>query len=216
MNSTPRKLTVLGATGGTGRQVVQQALDAGHHVTAVVRDPAGLGLSHPRLDVVTAQLTDAPALADAVAGRDAVISALGPRSRSAAGVLTRGLRATVPAMAAGGVRRLLVISAAPVGPTPPGEPLVMRYVLTPIIQRVFRDTYADAGQMEAELAASDTEWTVVRPPRLTDRPVTGRYRVEYGGNVRNGRTISRADLAHLLLRLVDDRASIDTAVGVAY
>ncbi|WP_055588062.1 NAD(P)-dependent oxidoreductase [Peterkaempfera griseoplana] len=210
------KLTVLGATGGVGRQVVRQALDAGHQVTAVVRDPDRFLLSHPALEVVTADVTDSLALRPAVAGRDAVLSGLGPRGRKAAGISSRGTRSALQALAETGGRRIVVVSAAPVGPMPEGESLLYRAVASPLLRRLLREVYADLAAMEAELARSDADWTVVRPPRLTDRPGTGRYRTALGANVRHGRSIARADVAHLMLAALDDPATVRQAVGVAY
>ncbi|MFC7382042.1 NAD(P)-dependent oxidoreductase [Sphaerisporangium rhizosphaerae] len=209
------KLTVFGATGRTGREVVRQALDAGHQVTAVVRDPARLPISHGALEVITAEVTSPDALRPVLAGRDAAISALGPNGRKDVGIASRALTSIVRAMEGGDARRLVTLSAVPVGPIPDGEPLIYRAVVLPLIQRVFRDGYADLRAMEDEVRRSSLEWTVVRPPRLTDRPPTGKYRRVVGGNVARGHTISRADLAHALLDCLDDPATVKQAVGVA-
>ena len=92
----------------------------------------------------------------------------------------------------------------------------MRYVLTPMIKRVLGYVYADLALMEDELRTSGLEWTVVRPPRLTNGPLTGRYRTESGRNLRRGLSISRADVAHLMLRLVDQPEAFGQEVGIAY
>jgi putative NADH-flavin reductase len=210
------ELTVLGATGGIGGQIVRQALEAGHTVTAVVRDPSRLQVEHPALQVVTADVTDAEALAPAVAGRDAVLSGLGPRGRKLAGVATAGTRAVLKAMDAGEVRRLLVVSAAPLGEIPDGENLLMRAVATPMIRVLLRDVYADLAGMEESMRRSATEWTSVRPPRLTDKPLTGEYRRAVGGIVLRGWSISRADVAHAMLAMIDDPATLKQTVGLAY
>ncbi|MEU9887790.1 SDR family oxidoreductase [Sphaerisporangium sp. NPDC051011] len=210
------KLTVLGATGGVGKEVVRQALDAGHQVTAVVRDPARLPVNHSALDVVTADVTVAGALRPAFAGREAVISCLGPRTRRDAGIASTATRAILKAMETGDVQRLVVVSAVPVGPMPEGESLWYSKIALPLLRRLLRDGYADLGAMEEEIRRSATEWTVVRPPRLTDKPLTGRYRRVVGGNVPRGYTISRADTAHAMLAVLDDPATVKQAVGVAY
>ncbi|GII86717.1 NADH-flavin reductase [Sphaerisporangium siamense] len=209
------RLTVIGATGGVGKEVVRQALDAGHQVAAVVRDPARLPISHSALDVVTADVTAPEALRPAMAGREAVISALGPRTRKDAGIAALALRSVIRAMETMDVRRLVVISAAPLGPTPEGEGFLHRAVLTPLIRRFLRDVYADLAVMEEEVRRSATEWTIVRPPRLTGKPLTGAYRRVIGGTVPHGYTISRADTAHAMLTALDDPATLKQAVGVA-
>ncbi|MFB7865115.1 NAD(P)-dependent oxidoreductase [Streptomyces sp. NPDC056069] len=211
------KLTVFGATGGIGREVVRQALDAGHEVTAVVRDPARFTVTGERLEVFRADLTDPEALRGAVAGRHAVLSGLGARNRAdaATGIAARLTRPVLSAMDAEGVRRLLVVSAAPLGPVPPGQGVADRAVLA-IVNSVLKDVYADLRVMERELAASATDWTSVRPPKLTDKPVTGRYRTVVGGNPPRGRSLARADVAHAMLAMIDDPSTVKQGVGVAY
>ena len=195
------KLTVFAATGRIGRQLLDQALTAGHDVTAVVRNPATLAAE---VRAVTADLTTAgPAVLEpAVAGADAVLSGLGPRSRADAGVASRGTLAIVEAMRATGVRRVVVVSAAPVAtvaspgrPDPPrqdpGDGLVTRRVLMPLLLATLREVYRDLALMEDALRDSTLDWTVVRPPRLTDGPLTGTYRTALGRNLRGGLLVSR-------------------------
>ncbi|GLP67715.1 NADH-flavin reductase [Streptomyces sp. TUS-ST3] len=209
------KLTVFGATGGIGRELVRQGLAAGHEVTAVVRDPARLTVTGERLEVVRADLTDAEVLRPAVAGRDAVLSGLGPRGRKDAGVAARLTRVLLAATVAEQVRRVLVVSAAPVGPAPVNDGVVDRW-MRGLVSAALKDVYADLSEMEAELAASGTDWTAVRPPRLQDKPVTGVYRVVVGGFPARGRFISRADVAHAMLGMVGDAGVVKQGVGVAY
>ncbi|GAA3119743.1 SDR family oxidoreductase [Streptomyces rameus] len=209
------KLTVFGATGGIGRELVRQALDAGHEVTAVVRDPARLGLTGDRLEVVRSGLTDPQELRTAVRGRHAVLSGLGARSRKDAGVTTRLTRTVLGAMEAEGTRRLLVVSAGPVGPAAEGEGALDRGMRT-LVSAVLKDVYADLREMEADLARSGTDWTSVRPPRLQDKPLTGRYRTVIGGFPPKGRFIARADVAHAMLSMIDAGETLKQGVGVAY
>ncbi|HEX4251520.1 MAG TPA: NAD(P)H-binding protein [Pseudonocardia sp.] len=220
------RLTIFAATGGIGRQLLAQALAAGHDVTAVVRKPAAM--SAPGVRVVAADLSAAaPAvLREAVDGADAVLSGLGARSKSDAGVAERGTRAIVAAMQAAGVRRLVVVSAAPIGtvasparPNPPrhdpGDGAFRRYVAMRIVKAALRAHYADLARMEDVLRDSGLDWTAVRPPRLTDKPLTGRYRTAYGRNPRGGMFASRADVAHYMLRALDEPASVKQTIGVA-
>jgi putative NADH-flavin reductase len=209
------KLTVFGATGGIGREIVRQALDAGHEVTAVVRDPARLTVTGERLEVFQDDLGDPEAVRPAVAGREVVLSGLGARSRKDAGVAARLTRTVLGAMEAEGVRRLLVVSAGPVGPAPENEGLLDR-TARGIVSALLKDVYADLGEMEAELARSATDWTVVRPPRLQDKPVTGVYRTVVGGFPARGRFIARADVAHAMLAMAGDPGAVKQGVGVAY
>ncbi|MEW1779032.1 NAD(P)H-binding protein [Streptomyces sp. NPDC086777] len=207
-------LTVFGATGGIGREIVRQALASGHRVTAVVRDPARLTVTGTGLEVVRADLTDPEAVRPAVTGRNAVLSGLGPRSRGDAGVAARLTRTVLAAMEAEAVRRLVVVSAAPVGPEP-GDGLLDR-TMRGVVATVLKPVYDDLREMEAELSRSGTDWTSVRPPRLQDRPLTGTYRTVVGGFPRRGRFIARADVAHAMLAMVEDTGTVKQGVGVAY
>ncbi|MCX4962073.1 NAD(P)-dependent oxidoreductase [Streptomyces virginiae] len=214
------KITVFGASGGVGREVVRQALDAGHEVTAVVRDPARLPVpAHERLRVATvADVTDPEAALSVIDGQDAVVSALGAASNKQARttpVAGPALSAITSAMDRAGVRRLSVVSAAPVGPLPEGEGFLTRAVVYPLLRRLLRDVYADLAAMEAVVASGGTGWTVVRPPRLQDKPHTGGYRRVIGANVPGGSVIPRADVADALLTALTDPACTCRAVGVA-
>ncbi|MFD4985832.1 NAD(P)-dependent oxidoreductase [Streptomyces sp. NPDC058374] len=209
------RITVFGATGGVGGEVVRQALEAGHEVTAVVRDPAALAVAGERLEVVRADLGDTASLRPLVNGRDAVLSGLGARGRRTDGLVTRLTGAVVAAMETEDARRLVVVSAAPVVQPPPDEPLTGRITLG-IVRGIFGEVYADLAGAEALLARSATDWTAVRPPRLTDGPLTAAYRRVTGGNPRAGRSLSRADTAHAMLGVLGDPGTVRQGVGVAY
>jgi putative NADH-flavin reductase len=225
------KLTVIAATGGVGRQVFSQALDAGHDVTAVARNPAKLPpdmLAAGTARVVTADLAnpDPQALESTVAAADAVLSALGPHTNADAGIAAPGTAAIITAMRATGVRRIMAISAAPVATTPspgrphpprhdPGDGFLMRDVGERIAKTLFGKVYPDLARMEDELRESGLDWTVLRPPQLTGKPLTGRYRTAAGTNVRGGRSIPRADLAHHMLAVLDQPDTIGQVIGIA-
>ena len=219
------KLTVVAATGRIGRLVVDQALTAGHEVTAVARRPEGF---RPDVRVVGADLLqpDPTVLASAIAGADAVLSGLGPRSKREYGIASRGTRPIIEAMKDTDVRRIVAVSAAPVSttaspgrPNPPrhdlGEGVVMRHLLTPAIKALLRAHYDDLAVMEDILRDSGLDWTVVRPPQLKDKPLTGTYRTALEHNLRRGASVSRADVAHLMLAVLDRPETIDHAVGIA-
>ena len=223
------KLTIFAATGGIGRQISEQAVDAGYDVTAVVRNPQKLpGDLSRQVRVVTADLAapDPATLRSAVEGADAVLSGLGATSNSEAGVATQGTRAIAAAMNATGARRIVVVSAAPIGTVPspgrpnppkhdPGDGFVLRHLLSPLTKAALRKHYADPAQMEDILRDSDLDWTAIRPPRLTDKPLTGTYRTARGQNLRRGLFIPRANVAHHMLRALDQPETIRQTIGVA-
>ncbi|MFF5208873.1 NAD(P)-dependent oxidoreductase [Streptosporangium sp. NPDC000396] len=207
------KITLFGATGGTGREVLRQALDAGHEVTAVVRDPARLDHSHPNLTVLQADVTEPAAIGPAIAGRDAVVSALGSRQgRAPTTICADGATGIVKAMKIEGVRRLVVVSAS--GMFTEGDGPLTRFLAKPILTRVLEHPFADMRRMEGLVRASGLEWTIVRPPMLTDGPRTGSYRSAIDRNVRGGIRLSRADLADCILRCLADRGPLNAAVAV--
>jgi putative NADH-flavin reductase len=219
-------LTIVAATGGIGRELLRQALAAGHDVTAVVRDPSKITES---IRVVRADLADADpaAMQTAVKGADAILSGLGARSNSEAGVAWRGTQSIIDAAVAMDVRRLVVVSAAPIGtvasparPNPPrhdpGDGFFMRQLGARFARTAFRTHYADLARMEDVVRASDLDWTIARPPKLTDKPLTGHYRTALGQNLRGGFSISRADVAHQMLHCLDQPETIRQVVGMAY
>jgi len=178
--------------------------------------------------VVQADLAapDPAALESAVSGADAVLSGLGPRSNADAGIAARGTAAIVAAMQATHVRRIVVVSAAPVGTVPspdrprpprhdPGDGFFMRHLFSHVAGALFGKVYTDLAQMEDVLRDSGLDWTVVRPPRLSSKPGTGRYRTAYGQNVRGGWIVPRADVAQLMLRAVGQPETIKQVIGVA-
>jgi putative NADH-flavin reductase len=211
------RLVVFGATGGTGRCVVEQALASGHDVTAVVRDPEGLPLRHGRLRVVRADVFQSAEIEPQMVGADAVLSALGPRRYGAeTTVCSRGIESILGAIRGTGIRRLACISAAPVGSVGKQDPLLYRYVARPLLRAVFKGLYEDLAVMEGEVRKSGTDWTIFRPPRLTNGPRTGRYRLGRDQNVVGGNSISRADLADAMLASLEDPAAIRATFGIGY
>jgi putative NADH-flavin reductase len=222
------KIAIFAATGGIGRHILEQAVAAGHEVTAVVRDPAKLSVAPARVVVADLANPDPVAIESAVAGADAVLSGLGPRNPKAPQAITsRGTRAIVNAMLATDARRLVVVSAAPIGTIPspnhpnppkhdPGDGFFMRHLGVRIARTLFREHYTDLAVMEDIVRDSGLDWTISRPPQLTDKPLTGVYRTAYGKNIRRGLSISRADAAHSMLHVLDQPETIKQVVGVAY
>lgn len=208
-------LTIFGATGATGTCLTEQALAAGHAVTAVVRDAARLSVpAHPRLRVVTADVMDPGSIVQAVAGSDAVVSAIGPRGTGPTAVIGDSARSIIAAMEKTGSRRFVELSGSIVADE--GESLYMRYLVKPLARRTFlRHVCADMRAGEDEVERSDLDWTILRPPALTGKAATGRYRVAIGRNLAHGFSISRADLAASILRLLADPATVRRHVAVA-
>jgi putative NADH-flavin reductase len=198
--ATHTRLLVLGATGGTGRLIVQEALARGHEVTALVRSPdRATGLQGARLVVGDAR--DEAALREAVAGQDAVVSSLGTPVSPFREVtlLSTATRALVSAMSAAHVARLVCITGIGAGDSAGhGGPLYDRLIL-PL---VLRNVYADKNRQEAIVRASPLDWVLVRPAMLTDAPARGAVRALTDLTGFHGGTIARADVARFVLAQV--------------
>jgi putative NADH-flavin reductase len=211
------RLTVFGASGQTGRHLLTQALDAGHDVTAVVRDRTRLPLHHQRLQVVTADVLDPAAIQPAVAGADAVISTLGPHPpRNRSSIMSAATASILAAMRTTGTSRLVVISAAPVATDDYGTTLPERLLARPLLRALLGGLYADMATMEDTIRRSGVDWTILRPPWLFDGPRTGTWRQAKNGNLRGGSRISRADLAEAILASLDDPDTIKATIAIGY
>jgi nucleoside-diphosphate-sugar epimerase len=217
------RMTVIGASGGIGREVVRQGQEAGHEVTAVVRDSPRSGAAitawervpvggAARVQVAVVDSLSGAALTGAVGGRDAVVSALGPPGRSSdPTVNSRGVRAAVEAMRETGVPRIVAVSAAPLFA---GGPLVYRTVARPLLWAAFRAHYEDLVRMERELSDSGLDWTAVRPPKLTDRAGRGSPRLSWD-TPPSGAAVARADVATAIIDILGDPTTIGHALGVS-
>ena len=202
------KLTIFGATGATGTELARQALDAGHEVTAVVRDPGRMSVPvQSRLTVITADVMDPVAISPAVADADAVITAIAPHGLGRSTLRQDSTHSIMQAMGKAGARRLLFVSGSVVADE--GESFYLRYLLKPVARRTFlRNVTADFAATEAEIHASDLDWTIFRPPSLDNKPASGTYRSAVDRSVPRCYAISRADLAACMLTALDDPATI--------
>jgi putative NADH-flavin reductase len=209
------KIVIFGASGPTGRLLAAQAVSEGHVVTAVTRRPDAFHL--PGVRVIGGDVTES--VDDAVAGQDAVLSALGaPYGRKPISVYSRGTANIIAAMHRAGVRRLVVVSSSATDPADrgfdTGGGLAFEKVLKPIITTTLGKTlYLDMERMEHLVRASDLEWTIVRPAGLFSAPGVTDYDVAET-HIR-GRFTSRADLADLMLRCLDDDRWVRRAVAIA-
>jgi putative NADH-flavin reductase len=202
------RLFILGATGITGRQLVEQGLSRGHEITAFVRSPEKLAPARAGLSVRRGDPRDAAALSAALPGHDAVLSALGPPGPARSTLLRDSARSLVAAMQAAAVARLLVVSAAVLFKDAGAFVTLMRRTL-------LRNVAEDNDAMERHITASGLAWTIARPPRLTNGRMTGTYRVAEDHLPRRGFLISRSDVAHFLLSELERGAHLCKVVGLA-
>jgi len=204
------KIFLLGATGGTGGAVLEQALARGHEVTALVRSPEKITIRNPALAVHRGDVMSAEDIARVLVAEDVVISTLGHRGLKAAPLVAASARSVIQVMRSANVRRLLMLSAALLFPDI-GPP-----ILTPIISYILRNGLADSREMEQLVMESDLDWTIARPPRLTNGPKTESYHVADGALPGKGHSISRADVAHFFLNEAERPEHVRKIVGLCY
>jgi len=207
------RVLIVGATGGTGRELLRQALERGYAVSALVRDPSELGVTHPQLSVVRGDVLDAATVDAAVRGQDAVVSALGHRRFfGPTRILSDGTRHIVRAMQAHGVRRFVCETSLGIGDSAGRMGVYYTFFVIPVILPFY---YWDKVRQERVIASSDLDWVVVRPGVLTNTQLRGRVRhgLRIGSVVRTVR-ISRADVAAFMLDQLTSHTYLHTAVGV--
>lgn len=209
------RLLVFGASGGTGREIVRQALERGHDVTAFVRNPARLRLRHERLAIAQGNVMEAASVDAAMPGHDAVLCAIGHRRYlGPSRILSEGTRHIVRAMEAHGVRRLVCETALGVGDSAGRLGLYYTLFVIPVILPFY---WYDKGRQERVVRESKVEWVIVRPAQLTNGRQRGRYRhgTRVGDFLRSA-SISRADTADFMLNQLGETPYLRTAVGVCY
>ena len=199
------KLFVIGATGRTGREVIEQALARGDHVTAFVRSPESITLRNERLTVLKGSAIDENQLSDAMQDHDAVLSTLGPREVfKPSSLLHDSALATTRAMRRSGVKRFVVLSAAAHFPGIPNR----------IASFILRNHMRDSLAMEKIVQANGLDWTIARPPRLTQEQYTT-YRSREGAAPKMGFTLSRKAVAAFMLDAIEQKKHFQKIVGIA-
>jgi len=214
-----RRVAIFGASGATGNFAVRHALGGGYHVSAVVRDPQRMPFQHPALRVVQGDVMRPASLIGVLDGHEAALCLLGTmpegtdahtRRQRGVPVCSQGTANILAAMEVAVVKRLVVLSAACVGESR----RTGRFGIGWLLHSVLRDVMDDKERQEALVRASATRWTIVRPTRFNRHPASGR--IEVGEDLRWGFTsVSRDDVAELMVRLIDDHDSIGKALTAA-
>ena len=208
------RLTVFGATGRTGREIVQQALASGYEVIAYARDPSKLGIAHEHLTVVQGGLSDRVMIERAISGADAVISVLGPRGGSKDKPLTQGMQNITAAMDKQDVRRLIVSSTLSARDQN-DLPELRAKALVFLVRLTMHAAYEEIVGIAETVRASDLDWTIVRLAMLNNKPKSGRVRAGYLGRGEVGTWISRADIADFMLQQVHDKKYVRQAPAIS-
>lgn len=206
------RLLVLGGSGGTGRQVVAQALDAGHDITVLARDPSEVGVQHQRLRMIQGDVIASAALGEAMRGQEAVISAIGRgKSFKSENLIAQSVPGIIAAMRANGVKRLIFTSALGVGDSYRDSPLLPKI----FFRTLLRGIYADKLIGDQMIRNSGLDWTIVQPVVLTNGPLTRNYRVGEQLRLSGVNKVSRADAAHFIIDRINDRSTFGKTLIVS-
>jgi putative NADH-flavin reductase len=208
------KLVIFGATGTVGRQVVEQALEQGHTVTAFARNLAKLDIQHPQLGFAQGDVMDASAVEQVIRGQDAVVCVLGAGKQLKSTIRSEGTRQIIQAMEKVGMRRLICLSTLGTGDSWGNLDFYWKYVMFGFI---LRQVFADHERQEALVRNSNLDWTIVRPGALTDGPLTGQYHHSFPSSDRNiALQVSRADVADFILKQLSDQSSLHQTPSLSY
>jgi putative NADH-flavin reductase len=208
------KIVVFGASGRTGVHIVEQALAAGHEVTAFVRTPSKLTIQHPKLTLVQGDVMNAGQVAQAIEGHDAVVSALGPTRPPVPNMMKTAAENITTGMKQHGVRRLISTTGAGVR-DPKDQPKLMDKFIKSLLGLLSAEVLRDSENNVNLIRAGDLDWTIARFPMLTDGPHTGKYRVGYLGK-NSGARLSRADAADFVVKDLAQAKWVRQAPVVSY
>ncbi len=208
------KLVIFGATGGTGRHVVDQALEQGHRVTAFVRTPTKLDIQHPHLKVSQGDVMDLSSVTQAVQGQDAVVCILGAGQQLKSKIRSEGTRQILRAMEQTGVRRFICQTTLGAGDSWGSLNFFWKYIMFGFI---LRNVFADHELQESYVQQSDLDWTIVRPGALVEGDRTGQYRHGFPGTDKTSKLkITRGDVADFILKQLSDDAYLRQAPSLSY
>lgn len=206
------KILIFGATGTVGRELVTQALEMGHAVTAFARDPSKLETKHPSLEIIEGDVMDSALVDRAVAGHEAVLVALGAGIKGQ--VRSTGTLIIIQAMQRNGVRRLVCLSTLGVGDSRANMNFYWKYIMFGML---LRGAFADHVSQEEHVIRSELDWTIVRPAAYTDGERTGNYRHGFPATAKALKLkISRADVADFVLAQLADDSYVHMTPGVSY
>ena len=203
------KLAIFGASGKTGVELVKQALEKEHTVTAFVRDPSRLSIKHDQLDIKIGDVFNSENVAHAVKGQDAVVCVLGSSELKKTTIRSAGTASIIQAMKQENIRRFIVVSAMGTGDSWDTLSSTGKFLYATLL----KSSREDHEAQEAAVKKSDLDWTIIRPSGLTDEPKTGEYEVGENIPAKTSR-ISRADVADLILKELEENALLHKAVTI--
>ena len=211
-----KKIVVFGATGPTGREFVRQALDEGHELTAIVRVPTSFNLKHDKMKVIKGDVLECSSFKNEIRGKDAVISCLGSGGKTKPTIIySKGIENILSMMGKSGIDRLICISAMGLS-TNDQMGFLTKILVKFVAQKIYGEPYKDMRLMEKILENANLDWTILKPPALTNKAKTESYRLGINEHISRPFSISRADLAHFMLKSIDDPKTFRAKVEIAY
>ena len=208
------KLIIFGATGNTGKLLVEQALAAGNQVVAYIRNPIKLNMKSERLTIIQGELADEEKIESALKEVDAVLSVMRPKGGSKSKPLTRGMQIIIAAMKKQGVRRLIITSTLSTK-DPHDLPEFRAKALVALVRLAMRAAYEEIVSVANTVRASDLDWTILRLTLLNNKPKSGKVRAGYLGKGEVGTWISRADIADFMIKQVQDTKYLRQAPAIS-
>lgn len=209
------KICILGATGGTGRALVKEALNLSHDIAVLARTPADLGQLKERIHIQQGDVLDPDALDKVTKGQNAIVSALGVRGTLLGGrrnisLYSESIKNIINAMQRHNVKRFIGVTMSG-AEVLPGQPTIM-----PLFRFLLKGYMEDILRMESLLEQSSLDWTIIRPANLTDGEKTGVYRTWIDRYPPKVFKISRADVAGFMVKCIDDKNTVHKKIGIAY
>ena len=209
------KVIVFGASGGTGKKVVELAIQSGYKVVALVRKPETIHITHPNLKVVKGDVLQPQTFEGEFFEADAIISCLGIAKVEETSFYSDSMKCIISVMEKTKTKRIICISSGAID-IPPKSSFIMTFLLKNVLQRIYKPVYVDMKKMENSLKESGLNYTIVRAPKLTNGKMTQKYRDVTQQPLRKIPTISRADLADFLLKILKNTKTFRTTIEVAY
>ncbi|MDQ0639721.1 putative NADH-flavin reductase [Pedobacter sp. W3I1] len=210
-----KKILVFGGSGGTGKHFIEQALNAGCTVTAIIRNPYDFTMVHQNLKVIKGDVLIPKTYEKEFDEHEAVVSCLGIPKIQQTTLYSSGIRNIVNMMEKSNSKRLICISSGALD-IPPNSSFIMTFLLRNVLQKLYKPIYSDMRMMEGIIKMSGLDWTIVRAPKLTNGKATGQYRNITGLPLGGIPKISRADLAAFIFTHIIDRGTFKSTVDVAY
>lgn len=209
------KIIVFGASGGTGKEVVLQALEQGYGVTVILRNPSSFKIEHENLTIIKGDVLEPSTFKNEITPNSTVVSCLGIPKIQETTLYSQGIKNIVQIMKEGGAKRVISISSGAIS-TPSGSSFIMSFLLKNILQRLYKPIYSDMQLMEDVLSNSNLNWTVIGAPKLTNGKKTKKYRIITKQPLKNIPKISRADLADYIISHINDINTFKSRVEIAY